>query len=516
MKKVLQSVAVALTLLFATNAHAQLPNNGIYPGGLMLDSYQPSAGYAGNHIYAMGTWDIDSILDSGTPVILDLFAVWCSPCWNYHTGGTLESLYDSQGWGGPGNVAIFGVESDGSTPASSLEGSGNSVGDWINNTKYPMVNHNTVASMFNLAYYPTIVMICPDRTVTEVGQTTEASFTTALNNCAAPASNANDPRLLTTNAINVTVCQQQTADVSIDVTVQNYSTTSISGAYDIELTDASNTVVATTTANLNLASYAVQTVTVGTVTANMGANSFTAKITTPNDDLSNDSQVIAVNVSGSSNLMITPDMKVRIELNMDGYASEVGVALREGVPTGDAAFEWTAANAGNSIAYIAQGSMTDGTSTFGQDYTINNYGCHFLVTYDDYGDGITFNTPSANLKLISSTTDIVSGNWDSGLVKAYDFKSTVGLDENSGMSSLSIYPNPAISVANVTLDLNEEANVTISIVNTLGQNVYTNALGNVNGTQNVQINTADLNEGIYLVNVTVNGNTTTQRISIIK
>jgi thiol-disulfide isomerase/thioredoxin len=514
MKKVLQSVAVALTLLFATNAHAQLPNNGIYPGGLMLDSYQPSAGYTGNHIYDMGTWDIDSILDSGTPVILDLFATWCGPCWSYHTGGTLENLFDSQGWGGPGNVAIFGVESDPSTAASKLEGGDQ--GDWITNTKYPMVNHNTVANMFNLTYYPTIVMICPDRTVTEVGQTTEANFTTALNSCAAPASNVNDPRLLSVDAINANVCQQQTADVSISVTVQNYSTASISGAYDIEVTDASNAVIATTTANLNLAAYAVQSVTVGTVTANMGANTFTAKITTPNDDLSNDSQVIAVNVSGATDLLITPDMNVRVELSMDGYASEVGLAIREGIPTGDAATEWAAATAGNSIAYIAQGSMTNGTSSFAQDYTINNYGCHFLVTYDDYGDGITYNTPSANLKLISSTTDIISGNWDAGLVKAYDFKSTVGLDENSGMSSLSIYPNPAVSVANVTLNLNEEANVTISIVNTLGQNVYTNALGNVNGTQNVQINTTDLNEGIYLVNVTVNGNTTTQRISIVK
>ncbi len=514
MKKILQSVAVALTLLVANNAQAQLPNDGIYPGGLMLESYQPSVGYSGNHIYPMGTWDIDSILDSGTPVILDLFATWCAPCWNYHQGGTLSSLYDSQGWGGPGNVAIFAVEADDVTAAIELENS--TLGDWVNNTKYPMVNHNTVAQMFNLAYYPTIVMICPDRQVTEVGQTTEANFTTAFQSCAAPATNLNDPKLLTVDPINVAVCQQQTADVPISVTVQNYSTAPINGAYDIEITDASNTVVANTTVNLTLNPYMVQSVNVGTVTANMGANTFTAKITTPNDDLTNDTQTISVNVSGSSNLYITPDMKVRIELDMDAYASEVGFALREGVPTGDAASEWAAANAGNSIAYKAQGSMSNGTTTFGQDYTINNYGCHFFVTYDDYGDGITYSYPSGNAKLISHSTDVIAGNWGSGMIKAYDFVSTVGVEENSGMSSLSIYPNPAIDVANISLNLVEDANVTISIVNTLGQTVYNKQLGNVNGTQNVQINTTDLQEGIYLVNVTVNGNTTTQRISIVK
>lgn len=640
MKKILQSVAVALTLLVANNAQAQLPNNGIYPGGLMLDSYQPSAGYSGNLIYTMGTWDIDSILDSGTPVILDLFASWCGPCWSYHTGGTLEALYDSQGWGGPGNVAIFGVESDANTPATKLEGGDQ--GDWINNTKYPMVNHNTVASMFNLAYYPTLVLICPDRQVTEVGQTTEANWTTAIQGCAAPASYANDPKVLTIDPINKAICQQTTASVNISITIQNYSTAAINGAYDIEITDASNAVVANTTANLNLQPYAVQTVMVGSVTSNIGTNNYTAKITTPNDDLTNDTQPVVVNVNAATTLQITPDMNVRIELNMDNYASEVGFALREGVPAGDAAAEWTAANAGNSIAYKAAGSMADGTTTFGQDYTINNYGCHFFVTHDDYGDGITYSNPSGNAKLISQTTDVIPGNWGDGMVKAYDFTCTnatyndvittcgsytwidgntytssnntatytaantvggtcdsvytldltiinnidlttsitgngitinaaangatyqwldcsngstpisgetnqtftattngdyaciisynggcsdttncvsivsVGLEENVSNNTFVIYPNPVNENANVKFELETEANVTISIVNTLGQTVYNNQLGNVNGTQNVQINTTDLQEGIYLVNVTVNGNTTTQRISIVK
>ena len=177
MKKILQTVALTATVLLATNASAQLPDNGIYPGGLILDSYQPSAGYGGNHIYNMGSWDIDSILDSGTPVILDLFATWCPPCWGYHNGGTLEDLYTNEGWGGPGNVAIFAIDADPSTAPALLEGGDQ--GDWITNTKYPMVNHNTVAGMMNLSYYPTIIMICPDRTVTEVGQTTEASFTSS-------------------------------------------------------------------------------------------------------------------------------------------------------------------------------------------------------------------------------------------------------------------------------------------------------------------------------------------------
>ena len=71
MKKILQTAAVLSAVIVANSATAQLTS--ICPAGLTMESYQPVAGYTGNHIYDMGTWDIDSILNSGTTVILDLF-----------------------------------------------------------------------------------------------------------------------------------------------------------------------------------------------------------------------------------------------------------------------------------------------------------------------------------------------------------------------------------------------------------------------------------------------------------
>ncbi len=519
MKKLLRSVAVVVALSSISTASAQLPPNGIYPGGLEFDSYVPSPNYTGNHIYALGHWRIDSILDANSSVVLDMFATWCGPCWNYHQAGILENLYDTRGWGAPNpKTAIFAVESDNSTPGTQLESS--TLGDWINNTKYPMANDGAAASMFNLSYYPTLVIVCPDRQVTEVGQQQLAGWEAAVDGCSPAAQFANDVRIVADNTPDdVPVCGATTASVDIEVVVQNYSTAAINGNYDIVVKDASGTVIAgPTTAALNLAAYATQTVVVGTVTANTGANAFTVEITTSDDDVSNNTYTVNVNVSAAQTLDVWPNKEVTIDMNIDNYASEVGFALREGVPaTADPAALFSTSNAGNSDAYMATGTLTDGTNTFNQTYTVANHGCHYFVVVDTYGDGITYQNPNGKIDLISSSTVTIPGDYGSGTVVALDFVEVASIDENENTISLSVYPNPAKDIANISFDLTDNANVNIEMVNALGQKVYTEALTNVTGQQTVAINTSDIKEGVYFVNITVNGSLiSTKKVTVIK
>jgi len=521
MKKVLQSVALGATMLFATNASAQLPDNGIYPGGLVLESYAPSAGYSGNHIYDMGSWDIDSILDAGTPVILDLFAVWCGPCWNYHNAGTLEDLYDSQGWGGPNNVAIFAVDADPSTAANTLEGGGNSIGDWLSDTKYPMANHDGVAAMMNLAYYPTIIMICPDRTVTEVGQTTEAAFTTAIQGCSPAATAANDPRITANNSVaSVISCGGAAANAEVVVGIQNYSIAAINATYTVKVFDGA-TELASTDVVLDLAAYAAQDVTVGTIAVPAGINNYTAKITTTNDNLTNDEIAVVIEGVVAQDMNIgEDDLTVQLNMNVDGYASEVGVVFHNGMPT--EGLVGTYNNGAGSLGYMAIGTLSDGDDFQTLNYTIDAAaGCHYFAFVDAYGDGITYQNAGGNATIGTSVGGnlVVPGNWDDGrfvVVNFVEVAGGVGVEENANLSDLTVYPNPATDAANVSLTLTEASNVTLNVVNTLGQTVYTNDLGSVNGEQNIKINTTDLESGMYLVNVSVNGVVSTERISVTK
>lgn len=91
-----------------------------------------------------------------------------------------------------------------------------------------------------------------------------------------------------------------------------------------------------------------------------------------------------------------------------------------------------------------------------------------------------------------------------------------GVEEENNQIGLSIYPNPAVDAANIYFNVQETSNVTVQVMNSLGQMVYTNNLGEVNGSQMVQFNTTDLNSGVYLVNVIVGDVVTTKRISVSK
>ena len=124
-----------------------------------------------------------SLLDDGYTVFIDFSAIWCPPCWGYHTSGALEDLYMNHGPAGYPNVSanttddvmVFFIEGDGGSLAE-LQGGGNSQGDWITGTPYPILptysgsNSAQVTQDYQIGYWPTVYQICPDRIVTECGQ----------------------------------------------------------------------------------------------------------------------------------------------------------------------------------------------------------------------------------------------------------------------------------------------------------------------------------------------------------
>lgn len=200
-KRILRNLSLVAALSVSSTMYAQLPDGGIYPNGHIVTDLD------GN------THDIDAILASGKAVIIDAFADWCPPCWSYHVGGTLESLHDDLPY-----IEIFGLEADPSVPESYISNPGTGMGDWTlgGTVGYVLANDNVVAGNLNLAYYPTIVLICPDHTTTEVGQQSYSTWKNAILNCPGLATSINE-----TDAISVTSIYPNPAtdiaNVSFDV-----------------------------------------------------------------------------------------------------------------------------------------------------------------------------------------------------------------------------------------------------------------------------------------------------------
>jgi hypothetical protein len=92
----------------------------------------------------------------------------------------------------------------------------------------------------------------------------------------------------------------------------------------------------------------------------------------------------------------------------------------------------------------------------------------------------------------------------------------VGVDQkNNEIASVSVYPNPVKDIAKVSLTLKQNANVSVSVTNLVGQQVMSLNKGNLNaGSQQFSIDAHNLTAGVYFISVNVNGQKYTQKMIV--
>jgi hypothetical protein len=93
----------------------------------------------------------------------------------------------------------------------------------------------------------------------------------------------------------------------------------------------------------------------------------------------------------------------------------------------------------------------------------------------------------------------------------------VGVEENveSALNSIEMYPNPASSYTNISLNLNRNENVKVTVTNLLGQQVYTKNYGmTFAGNSKLVLNTSSLTGGVYFVTVTAGQNKVSSKLIV--
>ena len=89
------------------------------------------------------------------------------------------------------------------------------------------------------------------------------------------------------------------------------------------------------------------------------------------------------------------------------------------------------------------------------------------------------------------------------------------MDEEVAVSGMSVYPSPARDIANLVYNLNNEADVVLTITDLTGKVVMTENYGSqTKGTYKVDLNTTDFANGVYFYTVNVNGKKSTKKFTV--
>ena len=497
---------MVVAVMSSTMSFAQLPAGSFGQDFTITDQFGVS-----HNLY--------TYLDQGYTVYLDVSATWCPPCWDFHLSGALDDLYINHGpAGAPGvsptttnDVMVIWIDGDGGTTAADMAGTGtNTQGNWLNPTgtviDYPMANPATAAATaiknaYDIAYYPTLYRICPNRIVTELLPLDGPGLYATNQECPPPAFQSNDPSMMSYDGI-PTGCGL----VNVPVTIQNNGTDTLT-ACTITVTGGVAPISFDWTGSL--ATYDITTVNVGVVSIT-GNATLTIAVTSADDNSSNNSTSVPITFGADGTT------HVKIDILFDSYPQESSWSITD--ENGN-----VVASADYSIAPIPADNSSKIVDVF-----LPSTGCYLFNAVDEYGDGFydtQWGNPVNGHMFVTTVNDAGSTistlwNYDGTSNFRSQWAATltttvVGIEEINLSAGVSVYPNPANDFINVAYGLTNNSVVSVDVINVLGERVMTEYVGSqVAGNYTSRLDVSNLSAGVYMLNVTINGTVNTVRVSV--
>ena len=557
MKKILQLIA-AVTLTFsAVESKAQLADGSIAPDWTFTD-------------IVGATHNLYTYLNAGKTVYIDVSATWCGPCWGYHTSGALDNLFTTYGPSGTNEVMVFFIEGDGATDMNDLNGTdAASQGDWITGTSYPIINPAAAATTtFNanyaIGYFPTIYMVCPDRSITEVGQLSTSALYAAKSACSV-ASAPVDAQMMLSSALNTSLmsCDSVTPTFRIG----NVGTTTLTSATITLKVDGTTQKIFTWTGSL--ATYGNTTFTGVKVGSSIpGSHTITCEVSNPNGTTdptsANNSTTASFNifaaVGGAPAVQSFEASGMPTAWNITnggdaatwenatvGYSSAKSMKLMWfNIPSGDVDMitlepmsfsgatgqsltfdvshrQYSATYVDNLKVEVSTNCGTTWTSVYNKSSTTLRTSATFMTTNFVPSATTDWRAETVNLGTYAGQPNVLvrfkgtSGFGNNLYVDNINISQVTGVEESNLVTGVNVYPNPMANYASVDFNLTSDNNVSIVLVNTVGQLVQSENLGNMSaGIHTYQMDASSLSNGLYFLNITVGNSTITKKVAINK
>lgn len=473
------------------------------------------------------------------------------------------------------DVMVFFIEGEvGNTTAQLYGPAGGSgvtltQGDWVTGTPFPIIDPSgsaitTFNTNYNINYFPTVYMVCRDRLIQEIGQKSAAElYAAASGTCPTYApSTSTDAK-----AVAYTGKTYFTCTANPTVKFQNYGANTITSA-TVNMYSGT-TLVASQAWTGSLAPYAVGSVTFTPFTPTafapyryevvVGGDTYAA------NNNSEDSLFVVYNASNTFPVPYTENFEWTTEypdnlsfsgddLFVTNGTSTTSLVQADGT-TGSALIAYFYNSSSGSVSEMLLGnfntaSMTTPNLQFDVSYkqyiaendklevqVSTDCGATWTSVYNKAGSALATGAPATSLFIPTSasmwrheTVDLnayknsnlfikfkTTSNYGNNLfIDNINLSNSLAVANMEASNDISIYPNPANSQATLSLNLAEQANVTVSVVDVAGRVVYTSN-NNLNaGANKVVIPTADLATGIYKVKVQSGTFSTVKQLSVVK
>ena len=172
----------------------------------------------------------------------------------------------------------------------------------------------------------------------------------------------------------------------------------------------------------------------------------------------------------------------------------------------------------NHVARVIAPSFTGFANSFpavvnpGESHIIN---FSFLVpaTWDETQMHIIGMILSPNGRIENAGTATIA----EAVANGYEVGANAGLYEGLSYqldAEVNMYPNPATDKTIVSINLKKSSDVSIQVMDMNGKILRAANYSNLNGTSTIEMNTENLNSGIYAVVVTIDGVISTQRLVV--
>jgi len=277
-------------------------------------------------------------------------------------------------------------------------------------------------------------------------------------------------------------------------------------------------------------SYSMNGAAIGTYTFSGNVNPMTSSPTltlplfnfSPNPSNNFSIEVVSVNGStdqnntnnlvGSAAIPLTsltaPIQNMTMEFTQDRYGSES---------------TWSVVDELTNASMASGGPYTNlpanGTSLHAVPFIVYANNCYKLVVNDSYGDGINAGYGAGGYVLKSGGSAIITSNgqYGKGDTKLYKSGLFTGVSTAvQNISGVAVYPNPTAGAANMNVVMAQNESVNITVINSLGQEVYSSQNNFNAGENTVAFDTQNWAAGVYFINVATDKGSLKQKLTVTK